>query len=707
MTIPANVIVTDYPDRQVLHNGTLFNGVEPVNLGPYLTDRGLEVPAHWHNARVVDRKGNPITIKRTPAQIVAANRMFPFGQAWKGAKSDSVTDYQFKGPMDSAGIVIYMPTTGERPEIGLITDPSAAFMRGAAPGPMLAWAQAASSCPMHFRDETTGKPIDLLKYPKANSYSQDKQGSPWLKPGEPDTKAPAFRAFGGGWTPQQAHYCEMSYLAHIATLDPTFLEDLQYSANFTVLCDAYVSGQRGIATVAGEYRGIAWAFRNLFMAHIATLDAEARGDLPPSCHPSNYWKTLLDNQLVYYSQFMADPKNQTFRLVSGDGGRFGPWQADYMLQVLAFGVLTGHSDWVSLYLWALKNAIDRTSGKSGYPVGYGGAYYLNTRPYKLDANGKTIKDDFDLSKPQFDWKGAYLYQQIDPESSGLTQAQIDALEADQFNAVGGFKPYVGLEYLMRTRAVLVMAQRLDKLGMAAVRATYPDLDTCLFNVERQLQAKDAGIALRTSVVLDENASPAPPVVTPVPGTSQPSDPSQPSAPPVVVSPVPPPPIGFRPAKPTPDDIRDESPETYFKVTDKKSRNIIGDGGTVVLWQWEGGGPDPAWFKDPKLTADGGFIWEENHASGQVLTLYGCAGLSINGMLVKMPAAYPFPQAPAPQPVPEPKPDPVPVPTPRPIARVAVSAIDTKIIKRAQAGETIIVTVSKKDAAGLVPLSKLT
>lgn len=469
--IPSYYVGFRQDGRIVFHLGALGDLTKPrvqptpYHLGPHHVriEKGLavvfeaDILAHWWNAEWTYRPA-PIAIKRTPAQIVAANRMFAYGNT--GA-STSQTDFIFKGPMDSAGITIYMPTTGERGDIGLITDVSANYMLGGKPGPMLAWAQAAGSCPMHFRDEKTGKPIDLIKYPKANSYSEEKQGAPWLLRGEVNPKAPGYRQYGGGWTPQQAHYCEMSYVAHVATLDPGFLEDLQYSANFTVLCDGHLSNARNIATVYGEYRGIAWALRNLFMAHVATQDAEAAGTLQTTCHPSSYWKALLDNQLAHYSKYMVDPNNQVFRLVSGPG-KFGPWQVDYMLTALAFGVLTGHSDWAPLYLWALKNAIDRTSGKSGYPVGYGGAYYMDGE--------------------QPDWYSAFLAMSP-PSARPPTQAQINALKSDPFN---GGQAMVGGGYLMTTRAVLLMASYLDKKGLANVRATYPDLYTCIANVERMV-----------------------------------------------------------------------------------------------------------------------------------------------------------------------------------------------------------------------------
>ena len=376
--------------------------------------------------------------------------------------------------------------TGERPDIGLVTDNSGYFMLGDSPDPMIDWALSAGSCPMHYRDESTGKPVDLLKYPTANSYSSSAQGKPWLLRG-PMITAPRggqFSSWGGGWEPQQAHYTEMSYVAYLATQDPGFLEDLQYSANFTVLCDNAKSAVLKKATLHGEYRGVAWALRNLYMAHAATQDAEAAGALPASCMPSSYFKALLDNALALYSASITNPTRQPFRLVSDlvSAGNpsipvFAPWQCDYMLTALALGVLTGHSDWTPLYLWALGNAIARTDAASGYPPGYGGAYYL------------------DGTKP--DWQSAFLAGV--PGLGGAeppSPEQVADLKADPYH---GGTPLKGVEYLMTTRAVLVMADYLDKKGLAGVRQTYPNFDSCLKNVDRMF-ANSRLVNARVSVV---------------------------------------------------------------------------------------------------------------------------------------------------------------------------------------------------------------
>lgn len=462
----------------------------PVNLGPY-----DDVPGHWWNARWTDRTACPLTIRRSPAKLVAANRMFPYGDTGCTIKAPPARVPYTK--MGSSSVTKSMPTTGERPDIGLITDNSARFMLGQDPLPMLDWAQAAESIPNHFRDEATGKPIDLFKY--YNATTNPAQHGPLL------LKGPGG-AWGGGWKPQQAHYPELSYVAHIATLDAGFLEGLQYSTTFKFVTDAWLSSIQKKAILYGEYRGVAWAFASLFMCHIATKDAEARGALPASCHPSSYWKALLDQQLVYYSTtHMNNPANQLFRLVIG-GNRFSPWMADYMLTALAFGVLTGHSDWAPFYLWALKNAIERTKGGSylqeRFPAGWGTPYRLNVYEWAKNPDGTWNRDKHDLTKP-LNWWSSFEFTQHEVDSTPPTQEQIDKLKIDPLN---GGVAMSGFGYNMTTRAVLVQALYLHKLGLVDVKAVYPELDTCFANCDRMVRAK-GDMSPRHSVVLDASGVP--------------------------------------------------------------------------------------------------------------------------------------------------------------------------------------------------------
>ena len=182
----------------------------------------------------------------------------------------------------------------------------------------------------------------MQTYFTANAYdAPGYEGSPWLAKGPPNPNDGNYSTFGGGWSVEQAHHPEFLYVAHKATGDLGFLESLQYHANFLVCTDSILSNGQGKAIPSGEYRGLAWAFRTLFMAHVATQDLEAIGPLPSYLLPSSYFKTLLDNALAYYSQCMTNPAAQIFHvIVNGVPTSFAPWQCDYMLTALAFGVLT-------------------------------------------------------------------------------------------------------------------------------------------------------------------------------------------------------------------------------------------------------------------------------------------------------------------------------------------------------------------------------
>ena len=317
-TMP-DYFVTFRPDGSAnFHLGTLLlddpaamsyslpiNDARVRHLGPHhvtITDDNgavgfdADIAAHYWNSEWNYLPVNSMTIKRQPDDLVAANFIFPFGDT--GNAINALPSDTYKGPGDIAGLVAYEPTTGERPEIGWVTDAEAEFMLGGSEGPMLADAQGGNTFPVFFRDERTGKPIDLTKYPTANCADQPNlQGIPYLDKGP--KASDGYPTYGGGLTPQEAHRPSIAYVACLATMNPVYLRELQYNANFALVSNAYLSSQLGLATITGERRAIAWGLRDLFMAHATTKDFEARGALPDDCMPSSYFKTLLDQSLAY------------------------------------------------------------------------------------------------------------------------------------------------------------------------------------------------------------------------------------------------------------------------------------------------------------------------------------------------------------------------------------------------------------------------
>ena len=82
--------------------------------------------------------------------------------------------------MGLAGIVRSMGATGERPEIGPVTEAQGEFICTGSKGALetlLAQGESAGTSRWHYRDENTGAPIDLIRYTNASAYSPDTQTS--------------------------------------------------------------------------------------------------------------------------------------------------------------------------------------------------------------------------------------------------------------------------------------------------------------------------------------------------------------------------------------------------------------------------------------------------------------------------------------------------------------------------------------------------
>jgi hypothetical protein len=485
---------------------------QPMELGPHTVqiddNPPLEVRGHWWNASWRWPLEPPPIVKDANA-LVQARRAFPFGDT--GCSTGEIVSPAYRAPMDTSDITLYMPTTGERKDIGLRTDNGGVFLKENNPAPLIAWGLAGYSCPIKLRDEHTGKPVNLAQYPDLNMWdAPNYQGAPWVPKGLPlDPNQPdSYSGFGGGWGVQRAHFCEMSGLAALATENDGVLENLQHEANWILFTD--IGGTDPLLRPhcgVSEMRGSAWTLRQVTLAYIATKDREKRGPLPSFLLPSSYWQGILDRSLTFWMSRVNDPGEQYYRLLTmGRADTFAPWQANYVLTVLAYMVLIGLFEWQPVYLWCLKNAIDRASGHSGYPPGWGTAYYLRILPYKEG----TTQPDFNA--PYLTWEESFATLINQPEG-GCSQEQYDALMADPHN---GGVAMQGQEYNVNMRQVLVQAQYLDDHGICPVRAHYPELDACANTLESQTRAYGL-MNMRASVVREPGV--IPPIEPPTNGGS--------------------------------------------------------------------------------------------------------------------------------------------------------------------------------------------
>jgi len=422
------------PDRNsdrievVFELGRIFNAV-PVNLGAYTVtiSRGgvaittIDVPAHYWFARwrwqsaprpivgdiealitgnllpPFDRDGALASVATTTSSIteggtsaiVCAPASPP---AVTPAPADQLPATTLKmvpySVMGLAGIVAYMPQTGERPDIGIVTEAQAEYIctsRQTALDLMRAQAEAGGSMPWHMRDENTGGPIDLRKYSGATWYSSTAQGAPYVK------------TIKGAVSVDSAHQPALAYVPYLLTGDPYHLEDLQFQANWN------------IGSLVPQYR-MSIPQPRTFSWNLRTLAQCARmtpAQVPSWLLPRQYWTDFLTDYRLFVERDFVDsmrPERARFRTVRNidavndegpkapRGTWIDPWEDEFIVVILGWVISMGFPEWQRVFDWKIGSTVARTNPASGWVRAQATPYRLilretNTSPYVEDWRG--------------------------------------------------------------------------------------------------------------------------------------------------------------------------------------------------------------------------------------------------------------------------------------------------------------------------------
>jgi len=267
-------------------------------------------------------------------------------------------------PMGLAGLTAYVPSTGERDEIGLVTEAQAEYLRGdAGADSLIAQGEASGSFPWHYRNEDGGAIFDFKAHPQATVYGGPAATIPWIA--TPITLDPA-------------HEPPLAFVPFLLTGDPYYLEELQCAATYNVLCSnppARTSFNLGHAV-----RAHAWSLRVL--AQCARVTPE---DAPGWVQPRAYWQEWLDQERDWMLGRWVNPTAPPYTespyvpfnfMGSCDGAPatstlpFGSynssWMEDFEAAVLGHVVQIGFVDWRPVLEWKIINTIARTDGGSGW-----------------------------------------------------------------------------------------------------------------------------------------------------------------------------------------------------------------------------------------------------------------------------------------------------------------------------------------------------
>ncbi len=422
-----------------------------AHLGPYSVQisRGgnviasIDVPFHWWFSRWRWQSA-PRPVVKTPQELMNARLIMPYSSEMaRMTGSVNSENISYKRPMDVAGIMVDMGSTGERPEIGPTTEYQATYLTTLDPAALsasLAQAEVAGSVPVHMRDENTGAPINFYHYPMANWYWQPK-ANPWIK-----TKADVQGGLQCPWRPEDAHDPALSYVPYLLTGDPYFLEELQFQGTQALGWTAYHRSSGLQVVDPGQTRGEAWSLRTIFQL------ARVSPDVPPKwLLPRSYWKHVLDDNRTYFTRTYINQtaRSSTVFHAATKLSAIAPWQEDFLACMLGWGVLMGFEEWRPAFLWKLQATLARTNGKSGWPRQFCSPYY-----YLI---GKDLQDP--VTEPTGippnvwfkDWAEAWKVFRSSRDSN-----VVEPFSDDVSWQEGNMTP----DYLVYTRGVLALAASL-------------------------------------------------------------------------------------------------------------------------------------------------------------------------------------------------------------------------------------------------------
>jgi hypothetical protein len=350
----------------VFELGRLWSKAPPANLDDYhvtiirgdKTVFATDVPHHYWFSRWRWQSGpRPVTAK--VSALMASGLLPHFDNSVHNGTARPTRPQTYK-IMELAGLTRSMPMTGERDDIGPVTEQQADFIctgRTTALDTLLAQAEAAGTIPWHFRDERTDAPLDTIHYTKATLYSRE-TGDPFIARTET------------GMHVDSAHQPAVAYLPYLLTGDPYHLETLQFQVTFNVIESPPEYRYR-----TQQPRGQAWSLRTLGQAAQVTPDT-----LPHWLLPRSYFRELLNRQRDWLTHDFVDSNeiirsvfrttDQTF-LSRNDGAIEAgtvtdPWQEEFQAFIFGWLVQMGHVDWEAVFRWKLGSTTARTDGKSGW-----------------------------------------------------------------------------------------------------------------------------------------------------------------------------------------------------------------------------------------------------------------------------------------------------------------------------------------------------
>ncbi|ADJ64256.1 hypothetical protein [Herbaspirillum seropedicae] len=304
------------------------------------------------------------------SSMVAEKALRDLASAWTGPKTE---------PMGAGVANPAMPTTGGRPDIGLLPGWNVLWllsMDRRAREASLGTGDLAGSWSIHYRDRSSDRPVSLARFPALTLLGQ---------PGDarnPRTgKSEAFPPCQGCSNPNiadSAHMPAMNYLPYLLTGDYYQLEELQFWATWAVFKSnpAYRGYAQGLVH-RSQVRDQAWTLRSLGQAAYITPDDDAL---------KKELQDIVKNNLDWYTaQYVNNSQANRLGIIvdnaivyQGNTG-IAPWMDDFFTSSIGYLNDLGYQEALPLLRYKAAFPVARMT-HPGYCWIFGAAYSIPVRP---------------------------------------------------------------------------------------------------------------------------------------------------------------------------------------------------------------------------------------------------------------------------------------------------------------------------------------
>ncbi|MBS0493922.1 MAG: hypothetical protein JSS31_08160 [Proteobacteria bacterium] len=342
------------------------------------------------------------------------------------------------GPMANLMLTPAFGTTGARVEIGPVPQWTAMYLISQderMKEVMLAHAEAASSVPVHYRDESSNQPLDLEHYPKVATWRAVSYSEPAL---------PTVVNGDTIWDPDTSHQGSFAYVPYLITGDAFLQDELSYWAawNLTAMNPLYRGYGQGLLW-EDQVRGQAWSLRAL---------GDASRILPDSHAMKTYFQGSLSKNLEwFYKNWVASPLPDVWPMGSPvnpySTDTVGPWQNDYWGIVMAQLTETEEPKAKEILNWMSNFGVGRFLNEAqGFCVAKAPGYFWKTK----NSKNEWIKSWNEFAQINF---------------PGITCNSSLAVEPDSYPALSSGSAAIA-------RAMLAAASSVDTPGAASAYAIW-------------------------------------------------------------------------------------------------------------------------------------------------------------------------------------------------------------------------------------------